>query len=74
MFLRGQKFTTEDIPHFLRSENRKSFPAKLAMKKKIIPNEPYFEHDIIVGLFHLPIIKDRKGDLKNRSFYYMSTY
>ena len=75
MFLRGQKFTTEDIPHFLRSENRKSFPAKLATKKKIIPNEPYFEHDIIVGLFHLPIIKDSKGALKKRSYYYyMSTY
>ena len=42
--------------------------------KRIIPNEPYFEHDIFVGLFHLPIFRDQKGALKNRSYYWMSAY
>ena len=47
MFLRGQKFTTEDIPHFLRQENRKSFPAGVWLTKRA-GKKDFFLQSIVV--------------------------
>ena len=61
MFLRGQKFTTEDIPHFLRSENRKSFPAKLATKKKSFQMNPTLSTTSLSGFSIFPLLRIEKG-------------